>query len=173
MASKNDIRRSFGIALVIAILSVLLTFLLNVGHEEDKANQPLRTERTRNPDAQAIDVEISNPSTTTHRGVRTTFHIQERKLPPFPCGAPIVADQIVFTNEHYIAGQDAYSKRISNLKIPANDETTLRVYIVDPQNANWIYYGHLTIEYGDTRAPKRLDYEGHGVLVVGDKSMIP
>lgn len=165
-------KRSLQNPISVAILGVILTLLGVVAYDAWKADRPVTTERTRNPDAQAIDIEISNPSTTTYRAVRATFRIQDRQPPPHRAGAPIVADEIVFTRDDYV-GESTYSRRISNLKIRANNETTFRVYIVDPEHADWIYYGHLTIEYGESQAPKRLEYDKHGVVVVRDKSMIP
>jgi hypothetical protein len=169
---RGDSKRTLQNVFVGAFLAAILGFLGTVGYDAWKANRPVTAERTRNPEAHAIDIEISNPSTTTYRAVQATFRIQDRQPPSHSVGAPIAADKIVFTGDDYV-DESTYSRRISNLKIPANNETTFRVYIVDPEHANWIYYGHLTIEYGESQAPRRLEYDKHGVVVVADESMIP
>jgi|SRR3989304_2689274 len=170
---SGNATRTLVASFVIALVAVLVAFLLNLAREDWRANQPVRSQRIRNPDAGAIDIEISNPSTSTYRAVRATFYVRKREPPSERVGDMIEADKIVFTSDDYLEDRDAYSKPISNLKISDNDEATFRVYIVDPQHANWAFWGDLTIEYGAPEQPKRIELSNHPVLVFNDETSIP
>jgi len=162
MNFSPETKRNLVIGAVIAVFALGLT----VAYDAWKSNRSVQPHFVPKREEGTVDVEITNPASRTYRGVRATFFVRE-VYPPTPlAGAPIAVDQIVFTAADYDSNDKTYSKSISQLKIPANDEATIRVYILDPRRKDWLYIGPLTIEYGDRDNAKQFVNPNHAVIVV-------
>jgi len=143
--------------------------------EEEQATLPLKAEANRNAETLSMDIDTTNPSTTTYRAERATFKRTAIIKPDNKARAMIEADQIVFDNGDRARVRPIWSKRISSIKFPVRDHGTIRVYIIEKRRRRPVFYeGELTIDYIDLQGTRRtFRFEKLPVLVVGDPSQIP
>lgn len=142
----TDIRWAIGIIFMIA--AVVVPIAIYEAQKKEAAEvrqQPLSADVANwNQDRQAYDIPLDNNSTTIRRGKLATF--RARPVPDPGAGALAPVDHIVFTPKDRF-DQFAWRTPISNISIPANESSTINVFVVDPRLAGQFLEGELTIDF--------------------------
>lgn len=159
---------------IIGIAAIVVTVCLALidWFREDQLRQtpPNADVANWNVDKEAFDIPLNNNSSTVRRGYRATFRATQIREPEM--GAPVEVDRIVFGPRDRI-GEHTWQKSIGDIKIPANDSSTINVYVVDPQLNGALLKGTLTIEFDAEGKIQPVTYGGLLVTVAAEVNDLP
>jgi len=156
---------------IIGIVVAVMLALYGWSREDRQRQKPPNAGvENWNAEKRVFDIPLNNNSSTVRRGYRATFRatqIRESEM-----GAPVEVDRIVFGPSDRIAVY-MWQKSISNIKIPANDSSTVNVYVVDPQLNGALLRGELTIEFAAEEKIQPVTYKGLFVTVAAQSRDLP
>lgn len=156
---------------IIGIVAAVGLALINWSREDQQRQKPPNAGVANwNAEKGAFDIPLNNNSSTVRRGYRATFRATQIREPEM--GAPVEVDRIVFGQRDRI-GEYTWQKSISDIKIPANDSSTINVYVVDPRLNGALLKGALTIEFAAEEKIQPVTYDGLLVTVAAQAKDLP